>query len=42
MLRSIADRLGEAFTVTIIDTAILKVAYYVSTEFVKAVFFVNE
>ena len=42
MFCGIADRLGEALAVAIVDAAVFKVADHVTTEFVETVFFVDD
>lgn len=42
MFCGITDRFGEAFAIAIINTAIRNVANHVTTEFVEAVFFVDD
>ncbi len=42
MLRGIADCLGEAFAIAIIDAAIRNVTNNVAAEFVESVFFVDD
>ena len=42
VVRGIADSLGEAFLITIVHAAVLEVTHDVLTEFVKAIFFVDD
>lgn len=41
MFRGVADRLGEALAVAIVDAAVLDITHHVAAEFIEAVFFVN-
>ena len=41
MFRGVADRLGEALTVAIVDAAVLDITHHIAAEFIEAVFFVN-